>query len=199
MEEKIAAFRAHVTELAANPDFVHHKWFVEWHLKLVERIAMELCDHYPKVDRNLLTVMAWLHDYGKMLDFDRQYERDLLDKGRDELIKLGFDQAFANQAADYVALGDKKTDIDLRQAPIEVQILSSSDGGAHLIGPFFELHWYENPELSVEELLERSVNKLNKDWDKKIVLPEARKAFEPLRTAALIRSGVLPDRFIDGN
>lgn len=196
MEEKIEAFRAHVTELAANPDFVHRKWFAEWHLKIVERIAMELCGHYPQVDRNLLAVMAWLHDYGKILDFDRQYERDLLDKGRDELVKLGFDEAFANQAADHVALGDKKTEVDLREAPLEVQILASADGGSHLIGPFLELYWYENPGFTIEELMESAIKKLNKDWDHKIVLPEARKAFEPLRTAALIRSGVLPDKFI---
>lgn len=196
MENKIEAFRDHVAEISANPEFVHHKWFVDWHLKIVERIGMELSEHYPEVNRDLIIVMTWLHDYGKILDFDRQYERDLLDKGRDKLIELGFDEAFANKAADFVEWGDKNTTIDLRQAPIEVRILSSADGGLHLFGPFFALHWYENPDLSVGELMQRAVKKLNKDWDGKIVLPEARAAFEKYYQVAMVQAGELPTKFL---
>lgn len=120
MEDKIKAFREHVTEISANPEFLHHKWFAEWHLKIVERLALELCEYYPQVDRNLISVMAWLHDYDKILSKDGEYERYRLDQGRDKLIELGFDEEFANLAADYVGWADKKLEVDLREAPIEV-------------------------------------------------------------------------------
>ena len=79
MQEKIEAFKAHVTESAANPDFVHHVWFVEWHLKVVEKIALELLDHYPDADRDLVLVMVWLHDYGKTINFADQYRTTLVE------------------------------------------------------------------------------------------------------------------------
>src|SRR5580704_15099956 len=100
MQNKIQAFIAHVTELSANPNFFHHKWFVTWHLQVVERLALELTDHYPDADRDLVQVMAWLHDYAKIIDFDNERSRKRLDVGRDELIRLGFEPAFANRATD---------------------------------------------------------------------------------------------------
>jgi hypothetical protein len=58
MQEKISAFRQHVIEESGNPAFVHHKWFVKWHLEIVQRIAAELCEYYPDADRDLVEMMA---------------------------------------------------------------------------------------------------------------------------------------------
>src|SRR6202012_3897029 len=127
MPDKIEAFKQHVREAAANPEFVHHKWFVQWHLEIVERIALELCGHYADANRDLVEVMAWLHDYGKIFDYDNQYETTLM-KGPKTLIDLGFPDSFAHQAAEYIGILDKKMELDLHKAPIEVQIVSSADG-----------------------------------------------------------------------
>ena len=196
MNEKINAFKSHVREIAANPEFVHHKWFVKWHLELVERIAKELLEHYPQADQDLVEVMAWLHDYGKILDFDNQYERKLLDAGRDKLLELGFEQDFANKAADYIEWMDKKLEVDLHEAPIEVQIVSSADGCSHLVGPFMYMWWYENADKPFEELMQGNKGKAEKDWTRKIVLPEARQAFESYHQATIAQNGGVPDRFI---
>lgn len=201
MEAKIQAFRDHVAEISANPAFVHHMWFVEWHLKVVERIALELCERYPQVDRDLMSVMAWLHDYGKILSKDGEYERYRLDQGRDKLVELGFDERFADKAAEYVGWADKKLEVDLREAPIEVQILASADGASHLAGPFLYIFWHEATDKTFvgktfQELMELNRAKIEKDWTRKIVLPEARAAFEKYYQVAMVQTGQLPDRFV---
>ncbi len=202
MREKIEAFKQHVREASANPEFPHHKWFVKWHLEIVERIALELCDHYPDADRDLVEVMAWLHDYGKILDYDHEYERTQTD-GPKILAQLGFSTDFAAKAAHYIDTLDKKLEVDLHEAPIEVQIVSSADGCSHMVGPFLCIFWHEATDKTFtgktfEELMELNRRKVEKDWERKIVLPEARKAFEPRYTFLCEQSGELPAKFLSG-
>jgi hypothetical protein len=73
---------------------------------------------------------------------------------------------------------DQKMKIDISKTAIEIQIISSADGCSHFIGPFLNLWWYENPSKDYKELMEDNIYKINKDWNNKIVLPEARKAFQ---------------------
>lgn len=201
MEAKIQAFRDHVTEISANPAFLHHKWFVEWHLKIVERIALELCDFYPQVDRDMISVLAWLHDYGKILSKDGEYERYRLDQGRDKLVELGFSEELANKSSEFVRWADKKLEADLREAPIEVQIIASADGASHLASPFLAIFWHYDTDKNFvgktfQEMMELNRAKIEKDWARKIVLPEARAAFEKYYQVAMVQAGQLPEKFL---
>lgn len=181
MRDKIEAWKVHVREVSANPSFVHHEWFVRWHLEVVERIAMELCGKYPAADKELVEVMVWLHDYGKALDFENQYSTTL-SAGRGKLTEMGFTRDFVERAVSGIETMDKKMELDLRTAPLEVQIVASADGCSHMVGPFLSLYWREHPELSTEELLAANRAKLEKDWTRKITLPEARAAFAQYHT-----------------
>lgn len=200
MHQQIQSFKEHVRQIAANPGFTHHKWFVQWHLEIVERIAKELLVHYPQADADLVEVMVWLHDYGKILDFDNQYETTLV-AGKAKLLELGFDAEFVQKAIDNIEILDRKLELDLKQAPIEVQIVSSADGCSHMVGPFMYTIWHEGtdstyPGKTMEELMAMNIAKTNKDWDKKITLPEARRAFESRHQHLLELAGELPDRFL---
>ena len=176
MRDKIDAWKEHVREISSAPAFVHHEWFVRWHLEIVERIALELCDKYPEADRELVEEMVWLHDYGKALDFDNQYAVTL-SAGRAKLTEMGFTRDFVERAISGIETMDKKMELDLHEATLEVQIVASADGCSHMVGPFLSLYWREHPELSTEELLAANRAKLEKDWNRKITLPEARAAF----------------------
>lgn len=195
MQDKIAAFIEHVSEASQNPDFVHHTWFVKWHLQLVEQIAHELEHCYPQADSDMVLVMVWLHDYGKILDYDNQYAVTLT-AGRVKLLELGFAEDFVNTAIANIETLDKKLELDIAQANIEVQIVSSADGLSHFIGPFMQLWWLENAGKSFEDLMADNKRKATKDWTRKIVLPEARKAAEQRYKFLMEQSGDIPARII---
>lgn len=195
MLEKLIAFKNHVCEAAGNPAFVHHAWFVQWHLNIVDKIAGELLAHYPSADRSLVEAMVWLHDYGKIIDLEHQYETTLT-AGRQKLTELGFPTDFVEKAVSYIEMLDKKMELDLTQAPVEVQIVSSADGLSHLIGPFMHLWWQENAGQPYQQLMADNKAKALKDWTRKIVLPEARAAAEGRYNYLLEQMGNIPAKII---
>jgi len=172
---------------------------VPWHLEIVARLADELCDHYPEADRNLVKLMAWLHDYGKILDYDDQYAVTLT-AGRQKLTELGFPPEYIDRAIGNIETLDKKLEVDIHQANIEVQIVSSADGCSHMAGPFMNIFWNEATDKTFagkeyEALMELNRIKLDKDRQYKIVLPEAQAAFESRYRLLREQAGGLPEHF----
>jgi hypothetical protein len=182
-----------VTERSADPSFRHHQWFVTYHLEIVEKIARELRERYPDADWQTVEALVWLHDYEKIIDFDDQYNTDLV-ATRQLMQEVGFAPDAVEAMATQINLYNAKQ--DLAAAPIETQIVSSSDAASHLVGPFVTLYWYENPDKSIEQLQADNQAKLDKDWDKKVTLPEVKQAFETRRRQVMEIAGQLPERYL---
>ena len=94
MKKLIEYLTIRIIQLSKEPKFIHHQWFVKYHLEIVEKIALELCDLYSNADRDLVHTMVWFHDYGKILDFDKQYEMTQ-EKGMSFLMDIGFNEQFS--------------------------------------------------------------------------------------------------------
>lgn len=196
MDDTFERLKQHISELAARPTFRHHQWFLEYHLKIVERIINELLEYHPEADRQVAMVMGWMHDYGKLLEFESQYAREHVDQGIAKMIELGYDEAFAHKVGDYIEWMDKRSTVDLRTAPIEVQIVSSADACSHFASPFHYTYWYENSDKPISEIVAGKPARISTDWDDKMVLPEARRAFQQYHDVTKVQNGALPERFL---
>lgn len=186
MEERLNKLRAFITEKASKPQFVHHKWFVKWHLDIVETLSKDMLKYYPEADENTVIALAWMHDYGKIIDYDTQYEHAHVEAGRQEMIRLGFDENFATNIAESVKIFDKKD--HLEHESIEIRIVSSADACSHLVGPWVSLYWHENPDIPFEDIMKENVRKLGGEWGLKVTIPEAIKAYQQLHDDVLFHA-----------
>jgi hypothetical protein len=196
MKDNLEKFKAQVRMLCADPKFIHHPWFVEWHLEIVSRISAELAEHYPEADKDMVELLAWFHDYGKPFSWANDKEATI-SEGLPALRTMGFDEEIVQKIAAWMELFDNAQEYDLHDAPIEVQIVSSADGCSHTTGPFMQIFWKEFADRPYEQLMDGNRNKAQRDWDRKIVLPEARQAFGWRLQAVLEQNGALPDKFLD--
>lgn len=194
LSQNIEAFKQHVIEVSKNPDFLHHKWFIKYHLEIVEQIASELCDIYPDANRDLVMTMVWLHDYGKILDVRREDELTT-HEGTKKLLEVWFPQDFVTKVIGYTEIMNQSLTLDISKTALEIQIISSADGCAHMVGPFLSLWWHENSHKDFEELMQDNIYKLNKDWNHKIVLPEARNMFEARYNFHLEKCWKFPEKY----
>jgi hypothetical protein len=193
MQENIEKFKSIVIENFSRKDFTYHEWMVEYHLKIVERIAMELCDIYKEADRDLVQALVWFHDFGKPID--EQNERTItLHEGPKTMLACGFSQDFIDKVVAYWELMEKKKEIDIRTTPIEVQIVSSSDGASHFTGVFYSSYFGDGDDFITTQ--KHLKEKIEQDWNRKIVLPEARKVFQSRYEKAREMFGEFPDTFL---
>jgi hypothetical protein len=195
MNQQLSLLRERTKVLFQDKNFIHHKWFIKYHLEIVEKIAFELCEIYKEANKDLVTALVWLHDIGKVYDFEDQYNATPV-HSRELLTELNFESTFIDRVIEYLTIFDKKLEMDMHEAPIEVQIGVSADAFSHFVGPFFSLWWYENAQKPFEELMADNMRKAQKDWERKLVLPEARQAAEKRYTVVMEQAGEMPEKFL---
>lgn len=193
MEEKFFVLKEQIRKLCDDKKFRHSKWFFKYHLEIVERISLELCEKYEKADKGLVMLIVWMHDYEKIVDLSEQNKGEV-DDGVEFLVKIGFERELSEKVVDYIKILDRKENI--QEAEIEIQIVSSADGASHLVGPFYCLWWYENPSKSFEDLMADNKAKALKDWNKKVVIPEIREAFGARHRFQLEQCGEFSEKYL---
>lgn len=186
MEELLDKLRQFITQKAANPDFVHHKWFIKWHLEIVETLSIDMHKYYPQADKDTLIALGWMHDYGKIIAYDTQYDHAHIEAGRQAMIALGFNEAFATKIAESIKIFDKKD--HLENESIEIRIVSSADACSHLNGPWVSLYWHENPTIPFETIMKENTRKLGGEWELKVTIPEAIKSYQQLHDDAMFHA-----------
>lgn len=177
---KIERLKKEIIKLSEGKEFIHNEWFIKFHLEIVERIVEDLIESYPEADEDICRILVWVHDYPKIIDYDNEHANDNIQKVKDFLISLDFDKEIAETVLKYLTIFERKMDMDLKEAPLEVQIVSSADAASHLVGPFISIYWKEFNHKSIHELMSDNIKKLEKDWDRKITLPEVKVKYKTL-------------------
>jgi len=131
-EKLLQKLREEITRLSSNQNFIHHKWFVEHHLNIVEKIALELCDFHPIADRDIVQAMVWMHDYGKIINFDNQYSTTL-ELWENFMKRLWFPEDFSKKVIWFIEIMDQHMQLNISKTAIEIQIVSSADWCSHFI------------------------------------------------------------------
>lgn len=72
--ERSIEVKNEIKSLVNDPSFVYHKWYVEYHLDIVEQISLDLCDQYRNADKDLVNVMTWMHDFWKIIQSTNHHD-----------------------------------------------------------------------------------------------------------------------------
>ena len=111
------------------------------------------------------------------------------------MVACGNSKKIKDRVVECWQLMEKKNEIDIRTTPIETQIVSSSDGASHFTGVFYPSYFNEDGDdfVTTQKHLKE---KIEKDWNRKIVLPEVQKVFEGRYLRAKEMLGEFPDNFL---
>jgi len=143
-----------------------------YHILPVVRYAKELANIY-NVDEKTTEIAALLHDIGR-----RDIKNDEVHHitGVSEAEKILQDLNYSNEVIAEVkhCVASHRTSKGSEPQTVIAKIVANADAMSHFdIFPVFYF-WRGQRDYKVEEITEWVENKLDKDWEKKITLPEAK-------------------------
>lgn len=155
-------------------------WFVDSHLLVVEKLANQLCDFYPKADREAVLLSVWFHDIGHIR---KKKKHDLY--GAKEAKRILKPHNIPKEKIDLVyEICRSHRCEEIKPKSLEVKILATADAMSHLFNAFYCRLFFEKQfGKTFEENKKAILKKLERDFHNKILLPKAKKIVKPLYEA----------------
>lgn len=179
-------------------DITHSKfcdaWFYEEHLLVVEKLAMALCEYYPKANREAVNLMVWFHDIGRAHNANRDH--DLY--GAEYAQKILTANSFTQTDIDLIVEACKTHSCDDYGKPksLEGKILATADAMSHFHHGFYLRilnSWSQKVDpdhykelarnTDYQFLKQKLLEKIDKDYQEKIFFKEAKQAILPMYQA----------------
>ncbi len=155
----------------------------EMHIMPVLNNALKLAD-LLKADKEILETAAYLHDIARISGKEGDHHIKGAEMAREILTKVGYEKPFIEKVSYCIqnhgsAFKECKT--------LESKILNSADAMAHIESVAW-LIWLitASDKMSLKDAFEWVDKKVDKGWNKKIQLPEAREMARPKYEAAKI-------------
>jgi uncharacterized protein len=153
----------------------HTKEDVKYHIRFVVNSALKLAEIY-KADKEIVELACWLHDIARAKGLeagqDNNHHIEGAKKTEDILKKLKYPKEKIDKVINCI-LAHRGSKEDYTPKTIEEKIVANADAMAHFdsfLNLFLE---FVNPN-NFEEGVELIKAKLERDWNKKLTLPEAR-------------------------
>jgi len=159
----------------------------KYHILPVVKNALVLAEKLD-ADKNIIEVAAYLHDIGRAVD-RIEYKRDNdhhivgAEESRKILKKLGCEDDFIDKVY-HCVLAHRG-----RKGPgpetLEAEIINCADAMAHF-DTFLDLFYFILDNNSFEDAVRIARNKIDRSWNKKLTLKEAKKIIEDKYKAAML-------------
>ena len=159
-----------------------HEWFVDEHVLVVEKLALELCKHYPEANKDAVLLSVWFHDIGRIHGISKDHDVYGADYAKEYLSKKSFSTSLIDII--YQACRSHRCKDVLPQS-IEAKIIATSDALSHFHNGFYLRILYSKSRRGkdFQEIRKKILKKIDRDYKVKISLPIAKEATEPFYRA----------------
>ena len=174
MSNKISQIKNLVKDECFNLGFIDN-WFYSVHLLGVEKFAKELLKKLPKSNKEVVLLAVWLHDLQRV----RGIKGDHAKMGAVEAEKVMRQFKYPEKAIKHVKemILAHSCDTGLIPKTLEGKILASADAMSHYINDFY-LAIATTGERDLMGFKKWALEKLNRDYNKKIFFDFAKKMIE---------------------
>jgi len=166
MNKNIAKIRKLVKERFEEKDW-------KYHIVPVLKYAKKLAKVY-KVDEELVELAALLHDIGRVkIENDEVHHIIGIPEAEKILKKFNYPEKIIKEVKHVIE--SHRLDQGPKPKTLVAKIIANADAMAHFdVLPIF-FYWRGSRGENFEDILKFVDNKIEKDWQKKITFPEARK------------------------
>ena len=146
--------------------------FFDWHLSSVEKFSRMMLKKFPKADKESVLLSVWLHDLQRI----RNLEGDHAKMGAVEAEKVMKEFGYPNERIKKVQeiIYSHSCDKEPMPSSLEGKILASADAMSHYVKDFY-LTIAVSDQRNLEDYKKWALTKLEKDYNKKIFFPFAKK------------------------
>ena len=152
---------------AVDPDF----W--DYHVAIVYKYAVLLAEKLD-ADKEVVELGAYLHDYGqaKHPDCLQEHHTTGVKLAGELLVECGYDQELITHVQECIRT--HRGSLDLKPQSLEAHILTNADAMSHFDGLFclFKVEFRKGKDAGEAATYLR--DKIERDWTKKLTLPEAK-------------------------
>lgn len=155
----------------------------KYHIVPVVKYAKKLAKKY-KVDKEIVELAALLHDIGRVdIKHDEDHHIVGIPEAEKILRKFKYPEKVIKEVKHCVA--SHRTSKGPKPRTLIAKIIANADAMAHFdILPVF--FWWRHGREDFEETVKWVKNKIEKDWQKKLTLPGAKKIVEKKYKAILL-------------
>ena len=153
-------------------------WFYDKHLLAVEKYANFLLKKLPKANREIVLLGVWLHDTQRVRGIKGDHQKMGAVEARKIMQEYGYSAAIIKKVQSIIL-----THSCNRSKPItlEGKILATADAMTHYVNDFYlQIAITRRRSLKVFKLW--ALEKLNRDYNKKIFFPFAKKEIKERHT-----------------
>lgn len=149
----------------------HLDWFYDNHLLAVEKSANFLLKKLPKADKEIVLLGVWLHDIQRVRKIKGDHQKKGAVEAEKVMLEYGYSPDIIKKVQDIILSHSCE---NLIPSTLEGRILANADAMAHYSNNFY-LQIAVLGQRSLEELKIWALEKLARDYNKRMFFPFAKK------------------------